>query len=231
MPNQKVSKEEIAKLRIAIIAVDVVLFTIYDRALRVFLVPVHRPPHYSHLYGLPGGVMMPRETAEATAARCIKEKIHLKNLYLEQLATFTDPDRDKRSRSISIAYMGLITSEASFAEMNIEGAWFEIKKLPSLAYDHPEIIRTAYERLKGKLVYTNIIANVLPQHFTLTEIQQAYEVILDRELDKRNFRKKILSIGLVKPVGQQKKTVHRPAELYTFVHRDQIIIPEIRAVL
>jgi 8-oxo-dGTP diphosphatase len=230
------SKEEqfrktVTELRVAIAAVDVALFTILENSLHVFLIPVHRPPHYTNSFGLPGGVIGVKENADKAAVRHLKEKAHIEGAHIEQLYTFSDPERDKRSRSISVAYVAFAPSDQLSIGDKTEGKWFSIKKLPKLAYDHSEIIKIAVERLKGKLAYTNIVANLLPKQFTLTELQSAYEVILDRKLDKRNFRKKMLSIDLVKEVGRQKKTIHRPAQLYNFSKKGLATIPEVRAVL
>ena len=221
----------VAQLRVAIAAVDVVLFTIIDNAPHVFLVPVHRPPHYTNSHGLPGGVMAEHEDADMAAARHLKEKAHIVGAHIEQLYTFSAPQRDKRSRSISIAYVALASSEQLSIGEKSEGKWFPVSKLPKLAYDHLDIIAMALERLRGKLAYTNIVAGLLPRQFTLTELQRAYEIILDRSLDKRNFRKKMLSIGLIKEAGKTRKTTHRPAQLYLFAKKELTTIPEVRAAL
>ncbi len=232
MANQEEQfRKKVAELRIAIAAVDVALFTILNDALHVFLIPVHRPPHYQNQFGLPGGVIGVKETTDQAADRHLKEKAHIGGAHVEQLYTFSDPERDKRSRSISVAYIAIASPDRISIGEKTEGKWVPIKKLPNLAYDHAEIIKVALERLKGKLVYTNIVANLLPKQFTLTELQAAYEIILDRKLDKRNFRKKMLSIGLVKETGKQKKTSYRPAQFYTFTKKGLTTIPEVRAAL
>jgi 8-oxo-dGTP diphosphatase len=224
-------RKTVTELRVAIAAVDVALFTIRDNALQVFLIPIHRPPHYQNQCGLPGGVIGIKENADQAAERHLEEKAHVSGVHIEQLYTFSDPGRDKRSRSISVAYIAIASPECLSIGVRTEGKWVSVKKLPHLAYDHEEVIRVALDRLKGKLIYTNIISNVLSKRFTLSELQNAYEVILDRKLDKRNFRKKMLSIGLIKRVGQQKQTIHRPAQLYTFSKKDLVTISEIRAAL
>lgn len=223
-------RKTVTELRVAIAAVDVVLFTILEKALHIFLIPIHRPPYYQNSSGLPGGVIKVRETADKAAARHLKEKAHIEGAHIEQLYTFSDPERDKRSRSISVAYVALASPEQLSIGEKTEGRWVPVKKLPKLAYDHAEIIKVALERLKGKLVYTNIVANLLPKQFTFSELQTAYEIILDRKLDKRNFRKKILSIGLIKELDKQKKTIHRPAQLYTFLKREAVTIHGGRSV-
>lgn len=233
MARKSTSKAQpsIADLRVAIAAVDVALFTMLNDAPHVFLVPVHRPPHYTNAFGLPGGVMTERENADMAAVRHLKEKAHVVGAHIEQLYTFTDPLRDKRSRSISVAYIALASPEQLSIGEQSEGRWFSIRKLPKLAYDHADIIGTALDRLRGKLAYTNIVSGLLPRQFTLSELQRAYEIILDRPLDKRNFRKKMLSIGLIKEAGKKKKTSHRPAQLYHFTKKELTTIPEVRAAL
>lgn len=229
--NEKQFRKAVAELRVAIAAVDVVLVTILDNTLQAFLIPIHRPPHYQHLAGLPGGVIGLAETADQAARRHLREKAHVSGTHLEQLYTFSDPDRDKRSRSISVAYVAVASPDRVSIGEQTEGNWVPVKKLPPLAYDHREIIRLALDRLRSKLSYTNIVANLLPKLFTLSELQTTYEILLNRTLDKRNFRKKMLSTCLLKEVGKQKKTGHRPAELYTFVQRDLVTIPEMKSVL
>ena len=221
----------VSDLRIAIAAVDVVVFTVVNDVLHVFLTPVHRPPHYLNMFGLPGGVISDSKSADEAAHRHLKEKIQVEDIYLEQLSTFSAPNRDKRSRSISIAYLSLITPEMFEKQSSSEGVWVPIDKLPSLAYDHSEIISAAIERLKGKIVYTNIAKELLSTHFTLPELQRVYEVILKRPRDKRNFRKKFLNTNLIKEVGKTRKTSHRPAQLYKFSNKDIEIIPEVWAAL
>lgn len=225
-------KNTIAELRIAIASVDVVLFALVDGMVHTLLVSVHRPPFYIHMHGLPGGVIGPEENATESALRHLQEKAGVTEVHIEQLYTFSDPHRDQRSRSISVAYMALVSPDqfSTIAEKT-GGRWYPITMLPKLAYDHKDIIAMALERLSGKLAYTNIISALLPTHFTLTELQQAYEIILSRKFDKRNFRKKMVSIGLIKEVGKKKKTIHKPAELYAFVKKELVVIPEIRSAL
>ncbi len=217
MSQKKVNEKNIiSNLRVAVGAVDVVLFTILDDKLHVLLIPIHRPPHYVHLQGLPGGIIEHSESADAAVFRHLKTKLGVSGIQIEQLYTFSDPKRDKRSRSISIAYMGLITQDNASLKDKTEGEWFNIHTLPKLAFDHKEIIKVAVDRLKGKVTYTTIVSNLLPKQFTLSELQYVNEVILGEQFDKRNFRKKILASGLIAPTGKKKKTIKRPAELYIF---------------
>lgn len=218
-------------LRVAIASVDVVAFSVVNESMHVFLTPVHRPPHYSNTFGLPGGVILQAESADEAASRHLSEKAHIKDVFLEQLYTFSDPKRDKRSRSISIAYLALLSPEAREKQLSSDGVWVPVEKLPSLAYDHAEIIKSALERLKGKLVYTNLAKDLVSKDFTLPELQRTYEIVLGRQLDKRNFRKKFLSTGLIKETSKTRKTSHRPAQLYRFVSNKAQIIPEVWAAL
>ena len=219
------------KLRFAILATDVVLFTIEDGLLKVLLAPVHRPPHYIHTWGVPGGLIKPAETADKAAMRILREKARVRsNVYLEQLYTFSDVKRDPRGRVVSVAYFGLVSSGTLRQEDRREDSarWCAIGELSALAFDHTEMIRVAIKRLRSKLEYTNIVYGLLPREFTMSELQYTYEIILGRPLDKRNFRRKLLELKLVQKAGRKRRGgAHRPAELYRFVHRT----PKIVAVL
>jgi len=144
-------------------------------------------------------------------------------LYLEQLYTFGGVNRDPFGRVVSVAYIGMLpTSEikTKTTEEHKKIEWFSVDKLPLLAYDHKKILKLAISRLQSKLEYTNIICNLLPEEFTLTEMQKAYEIILKKELDKRNFRKKIDSLNFIKETGiNTVGGAHRPAKLYKFINK------------
>jgi len=168
------------------------------------------------LYGLPGGIICADENADQAAVRHLKEKINVTGMHIEQLYTFSNPERDKRSRSISIAYIALVPFSA-FDRKEITGRWFPVKKLPVLAYDHNDIVLMGIERLRGKLSYTNIGMSLVDKKFTLSELQTVYDIILGEKSDKRNFRKKILASQTIEPVvGEFRKTIHKPAQLYIF---------------
>lgn len=214
--------ETIARLRVAIAAVDVVLLSVLKDKVQVFLIPVHRPPHYRHQFGLPGGVIRFDESAEASARRHLSDKVGVENVHIEQLSTFSDPDRDKRSRSISVAFLALVPATAVDQNPTESSQWFPVSALPGLAFDHKDMIKVAVERLKSKLVNTTIISSLLPRKFTLPQLQELYEVILARPLDKRNFRRKIIELDIVETVGRQKDSIYRPAKLYSFKKRDTI---------
>ncbi len=222
--------ETIKNLRIAVAAVDVAVFSIIENELNVFLIPINRPPHYTNLSGLPGGLIQADETAEEAAIRLLKDKMSVKNANLMQLYTFTNPDRDKRSRSISIAYLVLISPKSVHIKESL-GKWTPIHKLPSLAYDHDQIIEVALERIKAKFAYTNIASLLLSKKFSLTELQKVYEIILEKDFDKRNFRKRMLASNMIEATGTQIEIYHRPATLYSFKNADIITIPEIKSAI
>jgi 8-oxo-dGTP diphosphatase len=203
----------------AILATDVVAFTIMEEALHVLLIKTNKPD-FNGKWATPGGLVASDEGLEAAAFRHLHAKTGVKDMYMEQLATFGDPKRDPFGRVVSVAYMGLVPFDQhelfTTAEYD-DIAWFPIRNLPQLAYDHEEVIAAALDRLKGKLTYTNIVQSLLPKQFTLTEMQNIYERILGKEIDKRNFRKKILSLGIVAETSfVQAGTAHRPAQLYRF---------------
>jgi len=215
MNKNKPTKKD---LKFAILAVDAVLFMVRDEQLEVLLMPVNIQPHFSGVHGVPGGLIDSSETADEAAERHLLEKAGVKNMYMEQLYTFSDVERDPRGRVVSVAYIALISQEQAGKIANKKDVeWFPVKKLPELAYDHRKIIQTAIERLSIKLEYTNIVCNLLPDEFTLSELQNIYEIILNKEIDKRNFRKKILSLGMLKEVsGKKVGGANRPAQVYSF---------------
>lgn len=212
------AKPKANDLRFAVLATDTVLFTFRDGALFVRLIPVDLPPFYANLHGLPGGLLHPDETAEQATLRHLgnKAKILSRLTHLEQLYTFSDIDRDPRGRVVSVAYLALIPWER-LSETERGGGWYPVKDLPKLAYDHKEIIRVAVERFQAKIVYSTLIAKILPKEFTLTELERAYASILEKGLDKRNFRKKVLKLKLVKELKKKRSGLkQRPASLFSF---------------
>lgn len=205
-------------LRFAILAIDVALFAVLDRRLCVLLIPVERPPHFLSMRGLPGGLIAPDETAEQAVARHLREKAEVSGVYVEQLATFSAVDRDPRGRVVSVAYLGLMPAEQAAAVPLARGQhWTPIDRVGRLAYDHDEILAVACERLRARLGYSTIARHLMPKEFTLTELQQTYETVLDRSFDKRNFRKKLQDTGIVRATGKMRSgQPSRPAELHRF---------------
>ena len=205
------------------LAADAAIFTVKDGRLQVLLIRMRKAP-YEGRWTLPGGLLEEGETTEGAARRVLATQTGVRDAYLEQLATFDAPKRDPFGRVVSVAYFALLPGEG--VELRTTGKyagvkWQDVGKAPKLAYDHDLILHTAVARLRAKLEYTNVVWSLLPETFTLSELQAVYEAILGRALDKRNFRKKILSLGLLKPTGTKRaEGAHRPAELYRFRRRE-----------
>lgn len=203
------------------VAVDVVIFTIDDGMLKALLVKVKKGP-FAGCWAFPGGLMPVGEGLDEAAARELYEKTGLRDIYLEQLRTFGEPGRDPHAHVVSAAYFALVPHKGRGSLQHPKYArieWCPVHALPSLAYDHNAVAQDALDRLRSKLAYTNIVYSLLPREFSLSELQEIYEVILGRRLDRRNFRKKILSIGLLRVSPKLRRGPHRPATLYSFAHR------------
>lgn len=205
------------------ITIDLALFTINQNKLKVLLTRRAEEP-FADQWALPGGFLLKGESLEDAARRVMQDKTGVADAYLEQLYTFGEPDRDPRNRIVTVAYYALIPwqklsrpGSRKVSEVN----WFESVDPPDLAFDHNRILRYAVNRLKSKAGYSNIAFGLLPETFRLTELQQIYEVILDQPLDKRNFRKRMLSTGwLTETGGIDDSGAHRPAKLFRFTKRD-----------
>ncbi|MCS6808710.1 MAG: NUDIX domain-containing protein [Bacteroidota bacterium] len=171
-------------------------------------------------WALPGGFLRLHETLDQAAARELHEETGLESVYIEQLYTFSALDRDPRERVISVAYFALVNLERYTLHAGTDAAqaaWFSVAKLPALAFDHKMIVKVALERLRGKIRYQPIGFELLPDEFTLSELQTLYETILERSFDKRNFRKKIHDYGLlIETGGMRRGKPHRAARLYRF---------------
>lgn len=203
------------------ITTDVVIFTIKDNKLQVLLVKRANEP-FKGRWAIPGGFIRLSENLDNAALRILKEKTNVDNIYLEQLYTFGDPLRYPSSRVITCAYFALIRSDdikLSFDNSQgiTEVQWHEVYNLPTLAFDHKEIIEYSIKRMRERLEFCPIAFQLLPEKFTLTELQKSYELILDMKLDKRNFRKKVLTGSVLKELNEYTKMgSKRPARLYSF---------------
>jgi len=210
------------KYKFAVIATDVVILAMDNGELKALLIKMKKKP-FADSWAAPGGLVGGSESVDAAAERVLREKTGVSHVYLEQLYTFGKVSRDPFGRVVSVAYFALLPNIDVKLKTTNEYAdvrWFPAADLPKLAYDHKEIIECAVNRLRAKLEYTNIVYGLLPAEFTLSDLQKTYEAILGRRLDKRNFRKKILALGLVATTG--KKTIgepNRPAVLYRFKKR------------
>jgi 8-oxo-dGTP diphosphatase len=205
------------------VTVDIVVFTITDGGLKTLLIKRGQPP-FAEYWALPGGFIKMDETLEDAAGRELEEETGVKpqEVYLEQLYTFGAPKRDPRTRVITVAYFALVVSSkiqpfVTGREGIKEVRWFSAHNPPAdIAFDHGKILDYSLKRLRNKLEYTAVGLELLPSAFTLTELQNLYEAILNEKLDKRNFRKKVLSMGILQTTKRYKKGVHRPAMLYRF---------------
>lgn len=200
------------------VTVDIVIFTVRERTLQVLLVRRGVPP-FEGQYAIPGGFILEGESLEQAAKRELQEETGVRDVFLEQLYSFGDPARDPRGRIITVAYYALISSERNSLAAGSdasEARWFLMSELPALAFDHKQILDYAVERLRNKLEYTTVGFQLLPEKFTLGELQSVYETILGRRLDKRNFRRKIALLGVLKPLREWQRAGRKPARLYRF---------------
>lgn len=203
------------------VTVDVVVFGYDDRgpALKCLLIQRGGEP-FRGQWALPGGFVDMNEDLEASALRELEEETGVKDLFVEQLYTFGTPGRDPRGRVISVAYYALVnlTAHPAVAASDADQAeWFRLDELPQLAFDHADIIDMATSRLRAKVRYQPIGFELLPEEFTLAQLQSLYETVLGvPEFNKRNFRTRILRTGILEEVGRQRNVAHRPAVLYRF---------------
>ncbi len=202
------------------VTVDCIIFGYsVGSQLKVLLIERALDPHRGQ-WALPGGFVELEEDLEAAALREVEEETGVKDVFVEQLYTFGQPGRDPRGRVISVAYFALVNlakhpTKASSDARNVH--WFDVDRLPSLAFDHRQILDVAIDRLIAKVRYQPIGFELLPEHFTLSQLQELYETVLGvSELNKRNFRTKILKMGVLREVGRQEGVAHRPAILYAF---------------
>jgi len=201
------------------VAVDIVIFTIQSGELCVLLVKRAIPP-FADQFAIPGGFVLDGESLDQAALRELKEETGVSEVYLEQLYSFGDPGRDPRGRVISVAYYALIAADRSpliAGSDAAEARWWPIRKLPPLAFDHGKILDYSLERLRNKLEYTTVGFQLLPERFSLSELQEMYEAILDKKLDKRNFRRKLALLKILQPTREFRRSGRRPARLFEFV--------------
>jgi 8-oxo-dGTP diphosphatase len=201
------------------LTVDCVVFGLHEARLEVLLIERDRPPFEAH-WALPGGFVHEHEPLDTAARRELEEETDVRVRYLEQLYTFGDPGRDPRGHVVTVAYFALVNRAEhppTAATDARRAAWFPADTPPPLAFDHPEILRVARERLRAKLRYRPIGFDLLPEKFTLGALQRLYETVLGAPLDKRNFRKKLRALDLLVPLDERQRDVpHRAAQLYRF---------------
>ncbi len=198
------------------ITVDVVILTLKNNAIQVLLVKRLNEP-FKDKWAIPGGYVRLSENLDQAALRVLKERTNVDNIYLEQLYTFGDPLRHPNARVITCAYFALVRAEDLNVITNDELAWFKVSDLPQLAFDHKDIIEYSMKRTRERLEICPVAYQLLNEKFTLTEMQKAYELIMSKQLDKRNFRKKAIATeGLIELNEYTKSSSKRPARLYTF---------------
>ncbi len=211
------------------IAIDVVIFTIEENRLKVLLIRRRNDP-YAKLLALPGGFLRRDETTRDAAKRILQEKAGVEHVFMEQLYTFDAPKRDPRGRVMTVTYFALVPRQ----RLNL-GTSPEVQApqlgdaltAGGLAFDHDEILAYALRRLRAKLQYTNAAYSLLPERFTFSDLQKTYEIIFGRNMDKRNFRKKYMSLGLIEATNEmQSGGRHRPAQLFKFIDARPQELPE-----
>ena len=202
------------------VTVDIVLFTIRERKLNVLLVKRGQWPFEGQL-ALPGGFVRPTETLDDAARRELEEETGVDGIFLEQLRAFGDPGRDPRTWVITVSYTALLPSDKHILRAGTDAAdaiWQDVDALPTqLAFDHSMILNHALTELRRKvLIDASLVKNLVPYRFTLTRLQEVYEILLGRALDKRNFRKWVQSENMVRVTDGEERGAHRPAKLYEF---------------
>ncbi len=212
----------------AVLTTNIVVFSLRDEQLKLLLVRRRNPPFQGH-WSLPGGVVGEDENIETNAMRKLEEGTGVSGVFLEQLYTFGAPKRDPRERVVSVAYYALVPSKRLRlrTDEHSEGVgWSALNELPELSFDHGEMVKVAHERLAAKLDYSTIAFQFMPERFTLSDLQNVYQMILNRELDKRNFRKRMQAMDQIRQTSEVRRNgSHRPARLYRVnnPHEVQII--------
>ena len=199
------------------VTVDVAIFTVLDDSLRILLIQRRNPPHQG-MWALPGGFVDIDESLKHAAWRELKEETGINAAYLEQFYTFGHQRRDPRERVITVAYLALLPPDKLTLQAGSDAEraeWFDVQRLPELAFDHPKIIARALHRLNEKIGESSVVFELLPETFTLPELRRVIELIRGEPLDRRNFRKRMLKQGLIEPTGEvARRGAHRPAKLY-----------------
>lgn len=202
-------------LKFAVLSTDIVIFRIHEGVLQVKLMEVNRPPYFVNILGFPGGLILPHETALESAQRILKEKagITLKSSYIEQLRTYSEINRDPRGRVVSVGYIAVLKHGISAGTNEY---WLPVHSVKKLAYDHNLMLKDALKKLKELLMTTTIVFEFLDSEFTIGEMKKVIEIIMEKEIDKRNFYKKLKEADVLKNTGKKRKEAEgRPAELYT----------------
>lgn len=211
---------QVSKIRFAALAVDLVCLRVLEGELQVLVGKVTSEGNpFKGKWALIGGLVKVDETAEQSVDRLLKDKAGIRSIYKEQVYTFSEINRDPRGRVVSVAYIAL-TADPFIPDVDkpdIETKWFNVNKIPRLGYDHDKILSITVDRLKNKITYSNIAQHLVNKEFTLSELQSVHEAVIGEAPDKRNFRKRVLSLGILKELNKKVKNgVMRPASAYTF---------------
>lgn len=204
------------------VAVDAIVFG-YSKEEGVSILLIKRKyDPFKSSWAIPGGFVHDDESLEAAVERELQEETGVKINYLEQLYTFGKPDRDPRTRIVSVAYFGLVKSN-QFEKLKAttdaeDAAWFNFKRLPKLAFDHKTILNVAIERLRGKMTYQPVGFELLEKKFPFSDLEHLYTTLLDRPIDRRNFKKKVMSLGILDELDEKAKSsgAGRPGNLFQF---------------
>lgn len=206
------------------VAVVLVIFTVQQEQLSVLLIERAAEPCAGQ-WALPGGALRPGESLDEAAARKLEDETGVRDVFLEQLYTF---DRLGAGQAdVVVTYFALVDATSARLRKDLEWrpAWYPVRGLPQLAFDNGRVIEYAGQRLRNKLAYTNVVYSLLPRRFTMSDMQRVYEAILGERFDKRNFRKRIESLGIVQETGlTEKRGAHRPAMLYEFTRREPMTL-------
>jgi 8-oxo-dGTP diphosphatase len=201
------------------VTVDLVIFTLQNKELNVLLVQRKRWP-FEGRWALPGGFVNMDESLEQAARRELEEETGIHDIYLEQLYTFGEPNRDPRTRVISVAYIALVSADKQTLRVSEESndvRWYPVRRLPGpLAFDHDTILALGLERLRSKLEYTTLAFQLLPEVFSILELKHIYEQILGEDVDKGNFYRKIKDANILEDTGLRREGRGRPTALYRF---------------
>lgn len=204
------------------VAVDAIVFG-YSKQDGVSVLLIQRKYEpFKNSWAIPGGFVLEDESLEEAVKRELMEETGISVNYLEQLYTFGEPKRDPRQRIIAVAYFGLVKAsqyQELKASTDAENAkWFSIKKLPALAFDHKQILQVAIERLRAKVRYQPVGFELLDKKFPFSDLEKLYTALLDKEINRRNFSKKILSFDFLEETGELSKPEGkgRPSKMYQF---------------
>ncbi|MEM7161803.1 MAG: NUDIX domain-containing protein [Bacteroidota bacterium] len=207
------------------IAVDAIVFG-YNRETGISVLLIKRKyPPFQGMWAIPGGFVLDDEDLETAVERELREETGVEIKYLEQLYTFGQPDRDPRKRVISVSYFGLVKAK-EFSRLKAstdaeDAAWFNIKRLPKLAFDHKAILKTAVDRIRNKVHYQPIGFELLDSKFPFSDLEKLYAALLDKDIDRRNFKKKFMSLGILEELNEKAKRegAGRPGNLFRFNKR------------